>query len=160
MAQPCQNFPNLFARGTLFDNYPFLLPNLICTIILAFGVLVGILFLEETHESKRHQRDVGIEIGRWALKVFSSKPEANFASKSTKGNVENQGIPLEEDAPPGYRTTEGSPRHPSSRLQSPNILPTDLRLGGRRKAMNKPDGVRKAFTKQVLLNIVGFGLLA
>ena len=53
LAQPCDSYPTLFARGSIFDRFPFLLPNLVCAIILAFGVLIGILFLEETHERYR-----------------------------------------------------------------------------------------------------------
>ena len=160
LAQPSQSFPVLFPKGSLFDKYPFLLPNLVCTGILALGVLVGVLFLEETHVIKKHRRDIGIETGKWLLQHLNVKSKTTPVVRFTKGSLEDQDTLLEEDAPPGYRTTEGSPREPSSRLQSPTVIPTDLRFGHKKYTMHKPQGVRKAFTKQVVLNIVAFGLLA
>jgi len=68
LAQPCDNYPAFFARGTLFDRFPFLLPNLVFAAILAVGVTIGILFLEETHAGKKPGRDVGLEVGRWILR--------------------------------------------------------------------------------------------
>ncbi|KAI5290797.1 hypothetical protein KEM52_000350, partial [Ascosphaera acerosa] len=58
LAQPCDNYPSLFPRGSIFDSFPFLLPNLICVVILLVGITVGVLFLEETHPEKRYRRDV------------------------------------------------------------------------------------------------------
>lgn len=128
--------------------------------ILALGVLVGLLFLEETHERKKHRRDVGVEIGKCLLKRFNAIPEPARVITMAKGNFENREVLPEDDAPPGYRTTEGSPRQSSSRSQSPNVVPTDLRFSSRSNSIKRTEGVRKAFTKQVILNIVGFGLLA
>lgn len=44
LAQPCQSYPTWFPQGSLFCRFPFLLPNVVCAVILAFGVVVGILF--------------------------------------------------------------------------------------------------------------------
>ena len=160
LAQPSQSFPTVFPPGSLFDRFPFLLPNLVCTIILVFGVLIGILFLEETHETKKHRRDVGIELGKWLWQCFKNQVEPIAGKRPAKGYIEDEENLLEDDAPPGYRTTDGSPNQPSSRLQSPNVMPTDLRLGRRRSGLDKRRGTVNAFTKQVVLNIIGFGLLA
>ena len=159
LAQPSLSYPAIFARGTLFDRHPFLLPNLVCAVILATGVLVGILFLEETHESKKHRRDLGIEAGRWLMDHVNVRPKSKVGTMFAKGNFEDDVTLAEDDAPPGYRTTEGSPCLPSSRLQSPNVLPQDLRAGTKCSTA-RPRGTHKAFTKQVILNIIGFGLLA
>lgn len=67
LAQPCQNYPGLFQRHTIFDSFPFLLPNLVCVVVLVFGVIVGFLFLEETHPEKRYRRDPGLELGNWLI---------------------------------------------------------------------------------------------
>ena len=131
-----------------------------CTVILGLGVLVGILFLEETHECRKHRRDRGIEIGRWLLNYFSNEAKPIGLTEYAKSYIEDQETLPDEDVLPGYRTTEGSPLQPSSRLQSPLVAPADLRLDRRTNKASKPKGVRKAFTKQVILNIVGFGLLA
>ncbi|KAL2057173.1 hypothetical protein ABVK25_002225 [Lepraria finkii] len=159
LAQPCENYPIFFPRGTVFDHYPFLLPNLVCAVVLAFGVMIGILFLEETHGDKKCRRDKGIEAGRWLLSHLGYKQPLVFAEKSAEVNLDDYENLLEEEAPPGYRTTEGSPRISSSRCQSPGAARTNSKFSGRR-VLSKPRGVKKAFTKQVVLNILGFGLLA
>lgn len=160
LAQPCESYPSLFARNTIFDRFPFLLPNLVCAVILAIGVTIGILFLEETHEEKKYRRDVGLEAGRWILKHFKrAERDFDIFDKARYANLEDVETLLEDEQPPGYRTHDGSPRHPSSRAASPSVSHAKPHSGGvavKRKAR----GVQKAFTKQVIVNIVGYGILA
>ncbi|KAK0514687.1 hypothetical protein JMJ35_003304 [Cladonia borealis] len=120
LAQPCDNYPTVFPRGTIFDHYPFLLPNLVCAAVLAVGVLIGILFLEETHGQKKHRRDLGIVAGQWILSHIGHRQVPAFAEKPTYVNFKDYNILVEDEPPPGYRTTEGSPRLASSRAQSPS----------------------------------------
>lgn len=128
--------------------------------VLAIGVVVGLLFLEETHESKKHRRDIGLEAGRWLLRRFHSRPEPILYIKVRETDIEAHDIGLEDEAPPGYRTTEGSPRQPSSRSQSPMAVPADMESVDHPHTAGMTRGVKKAFTRQVILNIAGFGLLA
>ena len=161
LAQPCDSFPTLFPRGTIFDQFPFLLPNLVCAIILALGVVVGVLFLEETHEELRNRRDFGIEAGRWFLGIFQTRvADQPIAGKAGEAKLQEDCPLLEDEEPPGYRTTEGSPCPPSTPFWSPNTMAADVKLKGGKESKVKPRGVRKAFTKQVLLNITSVGLLA
>ncbi|KAL9120501.1 MAG: hypothetical protein Q9187_002944 [Circinaria calcarea] len=153
--------PNLFvallgrALGGLLNGYPFLLPNLVCAVILACGVVIGILFLEETHVELKDRRDVGLEAGRWILSHFKRSPAyAQEFDKAADANMDESRSLLEDDLPPGYRTTDGSPRHPSSRAESPDSSFHKL------ERTSRPMGMQKAFTKQVVLNIVGYGILA
>ena len=164
LAQPCESFPTVFPRGTIFDRFPFLLPNLVCAVILAFGVLFGLLFLEETHERLKDRRDLGIEAGRWLLDHLQTRQaDPIVVDKAGEANIQEQHFALlGDEEPPGYRTTEGSPCQPSTPSHSPNALPADTKSktksGG--KCNSKPGGVSKAFTKQVILNIACFGFLA
>ncbi|EFW20786.1 MFS multidrug transporter [Coccidioides posadasii str. Silveira] len=41
LAQPCQNYPALFSGNSIFAQYPFLLPNLVCVVILVVGITIG-----------------------------------------------------------------------------------------------------------------------
>ena len=128
--------------------------------MLAVGVVIGILFLEETHGEKKHRRDLGIVAGRWILSLLGHRQVPGFAEKPTYVNLKDYNILAEEEPPPGYRTTEGSPRLPSSRAQSPSATRTGLEPTGRRLLAAKPRGAGKAFTRQVILNIIAFGILA
>ena len=161
LAQPCLSYPSIFARGTIFDRYPFLLPNLVCTAVLVCGITVGILFLEETHEEKKFRHDFGLEAGRWLLARIRGAPSSPKIMEKI-GDLDEEVEPfLGDEQPPGYRSTEGSPHphSPASRIRAP----------GPNKWGSKPEviavktqaiGVPKAFTKQVVLNIIGYGILA
>ena len=173
LAQPCKNFPRLFPPGTLFEKFPFLLPNLVCALILVCGVAIGILFLEETHAEKKRRRDFGLEVGRWVLGRFkrgkhTSRPPmgqgyekigaSNRQASESNTMVEElpEYSPEIEVALPGYRSTDGTPRQSSSRTQSPNARQT----GGVPILPRKGRGAQHAFTPQVVMIIGAFGILA
>lgn len=48
-ADPHLNWPNAFPRGSLFDRFPYLLPNLICAALLFVSIVLGYFLLQETH---------------------------------------------------------------------------------------------------------------
>ncbi|KAK3319302.1 major facilitator superfamily domain-containing protein [Apodospora peruviana] len=48
-ADPHDTFPHLFPTGSLFERFPYLLPNLICAGMLLVSILLGYFLLEETH---------------------------------------------------------------------------------------------------------------
>lgn len=48
-ADPHETFPQLFPKGSLFGDFPYLLPNLICALLLLVSIVLGYFLLEETH---------------------------------------------------------------------------------------------------------------
>lgn len=157
LARPVLGYPTIFAPGTIWDRYPYLLPNLVCTVIVSCGVVVGILFLEETHAEKKFRHDPGLAAGRWILSKFA--PCAN--SKSTRSekvaDLDEVSSLLSDDLPPGYRTAEASPHLPSTPSPEPQET---LDLNAPRGVTRVKPAATKAFTRQVVLNIVGYGILA
>jgi len=163
LAKPVKSYPNLFAQGSIWDRFPYLLPNLVCTAIVACGVVIGILFLEETHAEKKHRRDIGLEAGQWLIRKFSRCTEATTPKRCEKDDLDELVSLMGEDAPPGYRTTQGSPNLPSTPSPEPqeslDLNDSASIVAIRSQSKTKP-AVKKAFTKQVVLNIVGYGILA
>lgn len=147
LAQPCDNYPWLFQRNTLFDRFPFLLPNLVCIMVLAFGIVVGFLFLEETHPEKKHRRDTGLDLGHWLVsQCWGSRvqlPDDSDVGAETKYFVYGD-VP-----PPEYESAESSPC-----LRPISDDPTERDLEGQKSA------TPKTFTRQVIFNIVAYGILA
>ncbi len=47
-ADPQESWPSVF-QGTLFETFPYLLPNLMCAGMLLVSILLGYFLLEETH---------------------------------------------------------------------------------------------------------------
>lgn len=153
LAMPCEAYPGFFPKGGLFDKYPFLLPNLVCVVVLLCGITTGILFLEETHADKKLKRDRGRAIGQLLLKkVGVVEIEAPLHDKFLS-DLQNQDTFTDDDPPPGYRSTEGSPRLTST--------PANCVIADVENRSEKEDrGVVKTFNRQVVLIIVGYGILA
>ena len=127
------------------------------------GVTVGILFLEETHEQKKYRSDVGVDAGRWLLDRIGRRQADAFTpqtfSKADEANLpECQTLLGDDEQPPDHRSADASPRPSSSgscvdecRKRSCPSEPSHIR---------RPPSVEKVFTRQVVLNIIGYGLLA
>ncbi|KAL7627532.1 hypothetical protein AAE478_001725 [Parahypoxylon ruwenzoriense] len=49
LADPHESYPDAFPKGTLFADFPYLLPNLCCAALLLISICLGYLLLEETH---------------------------------------------------------------------------------------------------------------
>ncbi|KAH1321074.1 hypothetical protein KXX47_001485 [Aspergillus fumigatus] len=158
LAQPCQNYPGLFQRHTIFDSFPFLLPNLVCVVVLVFGVIVGFLFLEETHPEKRYRRDPGLELGNWLIarcsgsRVQLTEDDTDIKVDANEADYFNYG----DVPPPEYRSTETSPQ--LAPIKNVGALSGDDDIEGQVKG--EQCGTPKAFTKQVIFNIVAYGILA
>ncbi|KAL6807640.1 major facilitator superfamily domain-containing protein [Trichoderma sp. SZMC 28013] len=166
LARPCVSYPAYFARGSIWDQYPYLLPNLFSAATVLFGVVVGILFLEETHLGKKGEKDRGREIGDRIAALFT-RATYGRADKHEKlhlladgqqngyGALSDSPTPdatkpprgrEDGDVPPGYRSRDISPQ-----VSSPDTAETsDV----------QPDQPTKIFTKPVVMNIISYGILA
>jgi hypothetical protein len=49
LADPVKTLPSIFREGTLWETFPYLLPNLIVILIIITGGFLGLFFLEESH---------------------------------------------------------------------------------------------------------------
>ncbi|KAL2135975.1 hypothetical protein VTI74DRAFT_6024 [Chaetomium olivicolor] len=155
LATPVKNFPSLFSPGTIWERYPYLLPNLFSAICVTVGVIIGILFLEETHAEKKHRRDPGVELGRYLASCL-----AQFGNQPAKG-AEEQPLLLErEESLPGY-LTNGNSASPSSTSTPLRQEPMDLEEGGGgQTAKVETRSTGRIFTKPVLTIIASYGILA
>ncbi|KAI0159748.1 major facilitator superfamily domain-containing protein [Xylariaceae sp. FL1272] len=163
LAQPCISYPTIFARGTIWDRYPYLLPNLLSAFIVLIGVINGFLFLEETHAQRKMDRDRGLEIGQWIQsKLPKFKKCTDLRDEKSKLAVIDELLPLvdhDEDLPT-YRTNENTPTS-SPRLRSASVVTIGqdaLSLSHTRQHTGV--GISRTFTRPVILNIVSFGILA
>ena len=155
MARPVLSYPDLFHAGSIWDRFPYLLPNLVCTVIVTCGVGIGILFLEETHEEKKHRRDPGLEAGKWILSKVTRCAESKSSSEKEMDLDEVLSLLSDDEQPPNYRTNDSSPSLPST----PSADRQEV-LGLNDSRIATAPAATKAFTKQVVLNIVGYGILA
>lgn len=178
LADPVRNYG--WAQGSIWDKFPFLLPNVFCTGVVIVGMLVGILFLEETHEDKKHQRDRGLEVGKWILRLITTKaPTPAFSSRKRDYTLETFTLMHEDiDCPPDYKSTASSPELspsaapmglPPPAYQSIEGSPRNSLVAERvdeealaveAETAKRNASLSNAFTKQVNLIIVSYGILA
>ncbi len=49
LAKPSDYWPEVFSPDGIFGEYPFLLPNLVCVVVIVIAVIQGMIFLKETN---------------------------------------------------------------------------------------------------------------
>ncbi|KAM0328212.1 hypothetical protein ACHAQA_005620 [Verticillium albo-atrum] len=146
-------YPNIFLPGTIWEKYPYLLPNLFSAAAVCCGVIIGLLFLEETHPERKHRRDAGVELGKRITSWMSSNN-----CQLTARRAEKQAL-LEEEQLPGYRTSENSPQ--LSTTSAPELSDSlDLNAPSSSASDAGSEMKSKIFTKPVVLNIISYGILA
>lgn len=168
LARPCISYPNIFARGTIWDKFPYLLPNLFSAATVFVGVIIGLLFLDETHAEKKAEKDRGRELGDRLASWFSGVTGCNGVRSPEKQAL------LDNDHHTGYSTTP-APRATehreedellpaySSQESSPRLGPqTDTRSVSSAPLVQEPVPAKKMkiFTKPVIMNIISYGILA
>lgn len=153
LARPAIQWPETFT-GTIFQTYPYLLPNLFCTAVVLFGLLVGILFLEETHEDRKYDRDCGREAGQWILRKIHGE-EAPLDDKDASLDELTSMLQDHDHDAPAYQSTSSSPTLCSTRTSISE--PPAFKL---ERDIRPAPTIRQAFTMQVCLNIVCYGILA
>ncbi|GKT92980.1 LOW QUALITY PROTEIN: major facilitator superfamily transporter [Colletotrichum tofieldiae] len=109
-ADPHDAFPKLFPANGLFYRYPYLLPNLVCAVLLFISIILGYFLLEETHPDMQPR-------------VFL--PDDTYASEETplletSDAMKRPAVDLRDD---NYGTVRGRGQIPSEKKadQSYNI---------------------------------------
>ena len=72
LANPAAKYPGLFG-ASFFKRYPFALPNIVASIFFMLSIIIGFLFLKETLETRKHNRDYGRIIGELIIHPFRRK---------------------------------------------------------------------------------------
>jgi hypothetical protein len=146
LAEPVKNYPSMFRQGSIFERFPYLLPNLVCAGFVAFSLICGLLFLEETHEDKQEKRDACLEVGDWFLGLFSSRSRRAHSAQEEKLTLMHEDVKVEFDS------RDSTPRSSTSDISE--------RLPKHAESSRPQYKWREMFTNQVMLNILAYGLLA
>lgn len=182
LAYPVQSYPELFGSWTILERFPCLLPNLVCNMVVVVGLVVGILFLEETHPDFKHRRDPGLELGRWFGSFFCSGQRTAMCVQKNGFADETYVLLPERDQPPDYKSAASSPGlgatavglpPPYQSIDSDQSVATNdpnftLILDDGHIESASPDeaavkqssSVWHALNTQLVFNIVGYGILA
>lgn len=100
LAEPVKNYPSLFHEGTIWDKFPYLLPNLVVVIFLLGSCTQGLFCLEEVHPKFRDQVDI-----RWTLvsgirNIFKGRGWSTHEGTYTSLRADEADVELLSPAPP------------------------------------------------------------
>jgi len=147
LAEPVKRYPAVFHPGGVFEEYPYLLPNLVSANILAVGIIIGTLFLEETHQVLREKPDVGIRTGRKIVGFFKRHRNSEGRIKGPK----RYGSPPSQQEE-GLLASSGSEYSTFADAPATNITEEEQ--------VRKRPPTTKTFTTPVVLLIMSYGILA
>lgn len=92
LANPSKEYPAVFPPSGLFGKFPYLLPNLVCSVLLIISIVFGWLFLYETHPDMQSKGDASEAPDYLTpLLAFSATNGVDNATDLTYGTV-NQPI--------------------------------------------------------------------
>ncbi|KAK1759441.1 major facilitator superfamily domain-containing protein [Echria macrotheca] len=156
LAKPVNTMPTVFRPGGIFDRLPYLLPNLFSAVCVFMGVVIGVLFLEETHAKRKQRRDRGVELGNYLI----ARARAALTRPGGK-SPEEQPLLGDSDEPlPGYSSTGPYPSAPAERHDESTVEDClDAEETGVAAAARTETGTR-TFSKTTILIIITFGILA
>jgi len=147
LAEPVKRYPAVFHPGGVFEEYPYLLPNLVSASILVVGIIIGTLFLEETHQILREKPDIGVRTGRKIVGFFKRRSSSGGNIKGPKGYSSPSGQQEE-----GLLASAGSEYSTFANAPATNITEEEQ--------VRKRPPTTKTFTTPVVLLIVSYGILA
>ena len=181
LADPVRSYPGHFQPGGILDRFPYLLPNLVCLLVVIVAIIFGSLFLEETHEDLKEHRDYGLQVGAWLEGRLRRRPQPLRVDSNTNLTMETLALLHEGEPPPDYKSAASSPGLPATAVGSPPpyhdincaephdrvldigmpLAQHDIEAADRKiTAIKQTSGVWNTLTTQIMLNIVGLGILA
>jgi len=136
-ANPVVNLPSLFGNSGFFRRFPFALPNLISSGLFLVGLIIGVLFLKETLETRKNKPDYGIILGKKLTQCFKKKkPSKHFSFDD------------ESDTALLRRTSTNSSKAFDDEWQPST------------RASLAPPGIKEVFTRQSTINLICYTFLA
>ncbi|PGH02299.1 hypothetical protein GX51_04740 [Blastomyces parvus] len=143
LAEPVKTMPSVFSTGSLWERYPYLLPNLVISICVASSGLLGFFFLEETHPNHQNTRNIGLELTQWisqkVRRLMGLVETVNYTALPSSGRDAVQashGEDIEFSSVEDIETKDETPSAPSKK-------PT-----------------KTAYTPQVIIQILAVSILA
>ena len=135
-ANPAQNFPSVFPSGSLFDTFPYLLPNLLCAALLLISIIFGYALLEETHP----------DMQAWSTKADLDNTMAETPLMATAGATMNAAADLRSESYGTFNAVDVE--------EDQNWV---VKADGRPASISSASST-KVFTKRVTMLIVALGI--
>lgn len=143
-AEPVKNFPHFFSPGGIFDAFPYLLPNLVCVVMLFGSILAGYFFLFETHP----------DMQSWSTKEDLDHTSATTPLIPTTGAVNNAAANLTTESYGTFASVEIVDEH-GQNIRDKAMIRSNSETSMRR---NISPSRHKVFTKSVIHLVIALGM--
>lgn len=96
LADPYHSLPGIFGPGSLLGgaegvqflkHFPYALPNLFCSAVLAAAAVVVVLGLDETHPQLQHRQDPGRRLGKFLKRTMWRDRTSEYSYHPTNNHV-------------------------------------------------------------------------
>ncbi|KAI0473599.1 major facilitator superfamily protein [Xylariaceae sp. FL0804] len=132
-ANPAEQFPGVFGNSHFLKKYPYALPNLLSAVMFLISLATGILFLKETLQSKRYDRDWGLVLGERISEAFGDRSRRRRMQQFRRFSFQDS----EASAPLLHA------RAPRGKLEKPI-----------------PPSMSSVFSRQTTINLISYTFLA
>lgn len=112
LVHPTKRFPSLFGGVELLDKYPFALPNMLISVLFFIGILSGILFLRESLEDRRENRDYGLIAGRLLTRSCRKRERSAYSGRPRYSEEGEAFLSRNEDVTTPVKHKEAAPAVP------------------------------------------------
>ncbi|EGE08450.1 MFS multidrug transporter [Trichophyton equinum CBS 127.97] len=144
LAEPTKTIPSVFPEGSIWDKFPYLLPNMIVALSMTTSGLLGFFFLEETHPHLQNSHNVGLEMSQWlfqrTMKLLGYTDTQKYAVLSSNGDDD---IPL----------------HCTEDIESAAVEENDSNDADKDTIMAVKSSTKSAYSGQVILQILAASIL-
>lgn len=137
-SEPVTSYPGYFSKDGIFGTYPYLLPNLVCTALMAFAIILGVFCIKETHP----------DMQPWSTQEDLDNTTAKTPLINTAGSTEHAPTNLTDDSYGTFNSIEVDTE------QSPSMW----RDKPRRTASSTSVSRSKAFTNNVIMLVTALGI--
>lgn len=138
LANPSVSLPSLFSASGLFAKFPYLLPNLICAMLLFISIVAGLFLLVETHPNMHP----------WSTQEDLDHTTAETPLMATSGAMADSGVDLRADS---YGTFN------AVRIQEEKRWRLNADGSSAGTFISKISG-SNVFTRQVVMIVVALGI--
>lgn len=141
---PADNFPDTFSDSGIFAKFPYLLPNVICAVLMAISIIAGYLCLEETHPNMQP----------W------SKPSADDIERFQRMRADSSVLTTQPtDISPAVNLTQESYGTFNAVSEEAVEEEWNLKADGRSRSPSiKGGSTQKVFTERVIMLTAALGI--
>ena len=155
-ARPAEVFPNRFSPTGIFAKFPYLLPNLICAVLLLMSIVFGYFFINETHPDMQPW-STAAELENTVAETPLLGPSGGIANPGADLRNESYGTFNQVDMHIDVQVVSESNVDPCTGLPKIEFWQNPSASSSGRSSINEQESV---FTKRIVMLVIALGIFS